>query len=91
MKHVTAAMTEGKVEATGTRRRYEDLLANLAEKGEYWKYKDATLCVEFTHQKMHFYSFKEHIKIYIKIHINIAPTVYVTVFDHHQGAYTEPG
>jgi len=27
---------------------------------------------EFTHQQMHFYQFKEHIKIYIKIHINIA-------------------
>ena len=28
--------------------------------------------VEFTHQQMHFHSFKEQIKIYIKIYINIA-------------------
>ena len=32
--------------------------------------------VEFTHQQMHFYYFKEHIKIYIKISINIAPTCF---------------
>ena len=34
------------------------------------------LDVQFTHQQMHFYSFKEHVKIYIKIHINIAPTCF---------------
>ena len=32
--------------------------------------------VEFNHQQMHFYQFKEHIKIYIKIHINIPPTCF---------------
>jgi hypothetical protein len=32
--------------------------------------------VEFTHQKMGFYYFKEHVKIYIKIDINIAPTYF---------------
>ena len=32
--------------------------------------------VEFTHQQMHYFYFKEHIKIYIKIHINIAPTCF---------------
>jgi len=32
--------------------------------------------VELTHQQMHFYLFKEHIKLYIKIHINIAPTCF---------------
>ena len=35
--------------------------------------------VEFTHSsppKRHFYSCKEHIKIYIKIHTNIAPTYF---------------
>jgi len=32
--------------------------------------------VDFTHQQMHFYKFKEHIKIYIKIYINIAPTCF---------------
>jgi len=30
-------------------------------------------CVEFNHQQIQFYYFKEHIKIYIKIHINIVP------------------
>ena len=34
------------------------------------------LSVEFTHQKMHFFNLKKHIKIYIKIHINIAPTCF---------------
>jgi len=32
--------------------------------------------VKFTHQQMHYYQFKKHIKIYIKIHINIAPTCF---------------
>ena len=37
--------------------------------------------VEFTHsppsqKRWHFYSCKEHIKIYVKIHINIAPTYF---------------
>ena len=32
--------------------------------------------VEFTHQQIHFFKFKKHIKIYIKIHINIAPTCF---------------
>ena len=32
--------------------------------------------VEFTHQQMHFFILKKHIKIYIKIHINIAPTCF---------------
>ena len=32
--------------------------------------------VEFTHQQMHFFYFKKHIKIYIKIRINIAPTCF---------------
>jgi len=32
--------------------------------------------VDFTHQQMHFFIFK-NIKIYIKIHINIAPTCFV--------------
>jgi len=31
-------------------------------------------CAEFTRQQMHFFYFKKHIKIYITIHINIAPT-----------------
>jgi hypothetical protein len=43
MKHVTAAMTEGKVEATGRRKRCEDLLANPEETKEYWKYKDTEI------------------------------------------------
>jgi len=33
--------------------------------------------------------FQKYIKIYIKTHTNIAPNV--SVFDHHQGACTEPG
>ena len=40
------------------------------------KFKLEDTSVEFIHQQMHFYSFKEHIKIYIKIHINIAPTCF---------------
>ena len=32
--------------------------------------------LEFTHQQMHFFYFKKHIIIYIKIHINIAPTCF---------------
>ena len=32
--------------------------------------------VEFTHQQMDFFIFKKHIKIYIKIHINVAPTFF---------------
>jgi len=32
--------------------------------------------VQFTHKQKHFYSFKEHIKIYMKIYINIAPTCF---------------
>ena len=32
--------------------------------------------VEFTHQQMHFFYFKKYIKIYTKIHINIAPTCF---------------
>ena len=31
---------------------------------------------EFTHQQMHFFYFKKRTKIYIKIHINIAPTCF---------------
>ena len=41
--------------------------------------------VEFTHQQMHFFYFKKHIKIYIKIHINISPTSFGL------GACSEPG
>ena len=43
----------------------------------------------FTHQQMHFLLNLEKFKIYIKIHINIAPTC--SGFDHPQGACTEPG
>ena len=32
--------------------------------------------------------FKEHIRIYIKIHISL---LHVSVFDHHKGACTETG
>jgi len=32
--------------------------------------------VEFTHQQMHFYYLKKHVKFYIKMHINIAPTCF---------------
>ena len=34
------------------------------------------ISVEFTHQQMHFFNLKKHLKIYIKIHINIAPTCF---------------
>ena len=46
-------------------------------------------CCPVHFQQMHSFILKKHIKIYIKIHINIAPTV--SVFGHHQGACTEPG
>ena len=45
--------------------------------------------VEFTHQQMQFYSFKEHIKIYIKTHINITPKCFG--LGPSSGACTEPG
>ena len=32
--------------------------------------------VQFTHQQMHIFILKKHIKIYIKIRINIAPTCF---------------
>jgi len=38
--------------------------------------KHIKMNVAFTHQQKHFYSFKEHIKIYTKKHINIAPTCF---------------
>ena len=45
-----------------------------------WTIFIVALCVlvyvEFTHQQMHFYLFKEHIKVYILIHTNIAPTCF---------------
>lgn len=43
MEHVTAAVTEGKLEATGIRSRCEDLLANFEETREYWKFRDTAL------------------------------------------------
>jgi len=39
---------------------------------------------------MHYLLNLEKFKIYIKIHTNIAP-LRVSVYDHHQGACTEPG
>ena len=43
----------------------------------------ATFLIEFTHKQMqmHLHYFKEHIKIYIKIHINIAPTCFGLVLN----------
>jgi hypothetical protein len=34
------------------------------------------ICLGFTHKQMYFYYFRKHIKIYIKLHINIAPTCF---------------
>ena len=42
------------------------------------------------HNKCTYINLKTHIKMYNKINLNIAPTCYVSVFDHHQGACTEP-
>jgi len=46
------------------------------------------LCRVHSPTKALFY-FKKHINIYIKVHINIAPTCFG--LDHQQGACTEPG
>jgi len=45
--------------------------------------------VQFTHQQMHILILKKQTKIYIKIHIK--SLLHISVFDRHQGAYTEPG
>ena len=48
----------------------------MLEISEMTSQKIAYALVEFTHQQMHFFYFKKRIKIYIKIHINIAPTCF---------------
>ena len=48
------------------------LQVTAAEKTE----SELLLCCRVNHQQMHFYWFKKHIKIYVKIRINIAATCF---------------
>jgi hypothetical protein len=47
------------------------------------------ISIQFTHQQMHYLLNLEKFKIYTRIHT--VSLLHVSVYDHHQGACTEPG